>query len=270
MNNYKSIRESQVEEYISLVEQGINLIYLVSDSISTSKVIPFAEKFPERLVNVGIAEQNLIGIATGLSNGGFIPVTGNATPFLISRSNEQLKVDASYSNTNIKVNGLHAGFSYGTDGVTHHEVNDISTVRGFPSFDIFAPIGPDDCRLITRHSVLERKGPTYISLNTGKYPSICPTVHKFIPGEPLQFENGNDFTIIALGTAIHDVLEAYEKIRFKGIGSADIFAINSIRPFHPELLVDSLKKTGRVITVEQHSTHGGIGSKVSELIADEG
>ncbi len=81
MNNYKSIRESQVEEYISLVEQGINLIYLVSDSISTSKVIPFAEKFPERLVNVGIAEQNLIGIATGLSNGGFIPVTGNATPF---------------------------------------------------------------------------------------------------------------------------------------------------------------------------------------------
>ncbi|MDC7244321.1 MAG: transketolase C-terminal domain-containing protein [Sphaerochaetaceae bacterium] len=266
----KSIRASQIEEYISLVEQGVNIIYVVSDSISTSKIAPFMERFPERLVNVGIAEQNLIGVATGLSNGGFIPVTGNATPFLISRSNEQLKVDASYSHTNIKINGLHAGFSYGTDGVTHHEVNDISTVRGFPSFEIFAPMDPADCKFITRYSVLENNGPVYISLNTGEYQSLLPENEKRTVGVPLQFEHGDDITVIALGTAIHDVLEAYTQVKTKGICHADIFAVNSIRPFYPDSLIESLCRTGRVITVEQHSTHGGLGSKVAELIADEG
>jgi transketolase len=88
---------------------------------------------------VGIAEQNLVGIAAGLANGGMIPVTGNATAFLVSRSHEQLKVDISYSNSNVKVNGMHAGFSYGTDGITHHEVNDIGVLRGMPGFEIYAP-----------------------------------------------------------------------------------------------------------------------------------
>lgn len=268
MNKPEDLRISQVEEYIKLIEEGVNIVYLVSDSISTSKTTLFAEKFPERFINVGIAEQNLIGIASGLANGGFIPVTGNASPFLISRSNEQLKVDASYSNANIKINGMHAGFSYGLDGITHHEVNDISTIRGFPSFEIYIPIDPLDCKLIIRHSVLDKIGPTYTSFNSGNFPVICPQNHTFKPGDPIQFREGSDLTIIALGTAIHDALIASESIKHKI--SSDIFAINSIRPFHPEKLVDSIRKTGKVITIEQHSTHGGIGSKISETITDLG
>jgi len=136
------LRETQVQTYIKLAKEGANIIYLVSDSVSTSKIKPFKQEFPDRVINVGIAEQNLMGIAAGIASCGLVPVTGNATPFLISRSNEQLKVDISYSNSNVKVNGLHAGFSYGTDGCTHHEVNDVSTIRGFPNFEIYVPCDP--------------------------------------------------------------------------------------------------------------------------------
>lgn len=262
------LRETQVNIYLKLASSGVNLVYLVSDSISTSKIKPFLQAFPERVINVGIAEQNLIGIAAGLANGGFIPITGNATPFLISRSNEQLKIDISYSNSNVKINGLHAGFSYGKDGCTHHEVNDVSIIRGFPNFEIYVPCDPRECAQITEYAITERKGPVYISLNTGNFPDITPEDHHFSPGKPVQFTEGKDLTIIALGTAVHDVLQAQKELgtRFK----ADIFSLSSIRPLDTSALEASIRKTGHVITVEQHSTHGGAGSIVAECIADNG
>lgn len=262
------LRETQVETYMHLIEQGCNIIYLVSDSVSTSKIKPFMEKYPDRVVNSGIAEQNLMGMAAGLANAGFIPVTGNAAPFLISRSNEQLKVDISYSNSNVKVNGMHAGFSYGTDGCTHHEVNDISVLRGFPNFEIYSPCDPSECTKITEYSVLHRTGPVYISLNSGNFQIITPENHIFTPGKPVQFAEGKDITIIALGTAVHDVLDAGRQ--WTTLYTADIFSLSSIRPLQTDALTDSIKKTGRVLTVEQHSTHGGAGSIVAELIADKG
>jgi transketolase len=264
----EDLRDAQIAAYIELVRRGADIIYLVSDSISTSKVKPFQELFPERVVNAGIAEQNMMGLAAGLANGGFIPVTGNAAPFLISRSNEQLKVDISYSYSNVKVNGMHPGFSYGTDGITHHEVNDIGFIRGMPGFEIYAPCDPRECRQMTEYGVLERQGPVYTSLNTGKFPVITPENYVFRPGVPVQFAEGTDITIIALGSAVHDVLEA--AARFNGALSCDIFALTSIRPFLSGAIIDSIRKTGMVLTVEQHSTHGGAGSLAAELIADNG
>jgi transketolase len=262
------LRETQVETYIRLVKAGVNMIYLVSDSVSTSKIKPFREAFPERVVNVGIAEQNLMGIAAGLANGGFIPVTGNATTFLISRSNEQLKVDVSYTNSNVKVNGLHAGFSYGTDGCTHHEVNDVSVVRGFPNFEIYVPCDPAECAQITEYAIVERKGPVYISLNTGNFPVVTPASYRFVPGVPVQLSEGRDLTVVALGTAVHDALEALRALN--GKVSADVFALSSVRPLDASAIAASIKKTGRILTVEQHSTHGGAGSLMAECIADRG
>ncbi|MDR1950217.1 MAG: transketolase family protein [Spirochaetaceae bacterium] len=261
------LRERQIETLIRLTEEGANLMYLVSDSVSTSKIKPFKARFPDRVVNVGIAEQNLIGIAAGMANGGYIPVTGNAAPFLISRSAEQLKVDVSYANINVKVNGLHAGFSYGADGITHHEVNDISVIRGFPSFEIYVPCTPEECNLITEYAV-RRNGPVYISLNTGVFPEILPPGHRFVPGKPVQFSGGTDVTIITMGSAIHDALEAAAALNH--FCSMDIFALSSVRPLDAAPLLASIKKTGKVITLEQHSTHGGCGSLMAEAIADNG
>jgi transketolase len=262
------LRDIQVNTYIDLVRQGIDIMYLVSDSVSTSKIKPFKELFPERLINTGIAEQNLMGIAAGLANSGVVPVTGNATPFLISRSNEQLKVDISYSNSNVKVNGMHPGFSYGRDGITHHEVNDICFIRGMPNFEIYVPCDTRECRQMTEYTVLKRQGPVYMSLNSGKFPVITSDSYTFNPGYPVQFSEGRDLTVIALGTAVHDVLKAAENLQ--GRLCCDLFAVTSIRPFLPGALIDSIRKTGLVLTVEQHSTHGGVGSLIAELIAENG
>ena len=264
----EDLRDAQIATYIDLVRQGKDIYYLVSDSVSTSRVKPFKELFPERVINVGIAEQNMMGIAAGMANGGVIPVTGNATPFLISRSNEQLKVDISYAGSNVKVNGMHAGFSYGTDGITHHEINDIGFIRGMPGFEIYSPCDPAECRQMTLYGVLNRQGPVYTSLNTGKFPVITSEDYIFEPGLPLQFMDGKDITIIALGSAVHDVLEAAENLG-KSVSCA-VFAVSSIRPFKPDALIDSIKRTGLVLTVEQHSTHGGVGSLTAEVIAENG
>lgn len=262
------LRETQINVYIKLAQEGVNLVYLVSDSVSTSKLKPFLQAFPDRVVNVGIAEQNLMGVAAGMANGGFIPITGNATPFLISRSNEQLKVDISYSNSNVKVNGLHAGFSYGTDGCTHHEVNDVSVMRGFPNFEIYVPCDPRECAQITEYAITKRVGPVYISLNTGNFSDITPEDYRFVPGKPVKFASGKDLTIVALGTAVHDALQAQQQLGSSV--SADIFSISSVRPIDLSEIAASIKKTGRVVTIEQHSTHGGAGSLVAECIADRG
>ena len=264
----EDLRDVQIAAYIDLIQQGADIFYLVSDSVSTSKVKPLKELFPERVINAGIAEQNMMGMAAGMANGGVIPVTGNAAPFLISRSNEQLKVDISYAGSNVKVSGMHAGFSYGTDGITHHEVNDVSVIRGMPGFEIFAPCDPQECRQMTFYSVLNRQGPVYTSLNTGKFPIITPESHVFNPGLPIQFSEGKDLTIIAMGNAVHDALEAAENLKLTL--SCAVFAVTSIRPFIPAMLIDSIRQTGLVLTVEQHSTHGGVGSLVAELIADKG
>lgn len=262
------LRETQINVYLKLAAEGVNLVYLVSDSVSTSKLKPFLQAFPDRVVNVGIAEQNLMGVAAGMANGGFIPITGNATPFLISRSNEQLKVDISYSNSNVKVNGLHAGFSYGTDGCTHHEVNDVSVMRGFPNFEIYVPCDPRECAQITEYAITKRVGPVYISLNTGNFPDITPEDYRFVPGKPVKFASGKDLTIVALGTAVHDALQAQAQLGSSV--SADIFSISSVRPLDLSEIAASIKKTGRVVTIEQHSTHGGAGSLVAECIAERG
>jgi transketolase len=262
------LRDAAVLSCIDLVRRGVNIMYLVSDSVSTSKIKPFRDLFPERVVNVGIAEQNLIGIAAGLANSGIIPITGNAAPFLISRSHEQLKVDISYSNSNVKVMGLHPGFSYGTDGITHHEANDIGVIRGMPNFEIYAPCDPRECAQMLEYAVLERQGPVYMSLDTGKFPVITPESYGFVPGAAIRLSEGRDITIIALGSAAHDALEAAEQLT--GVLSCEVFAVTSLRPFTDDAILESIQKTCLALTVEQRSTHGGVGSMIAERIAEQG
>jgi transketolase len=261
------LREKQIDTLIRLKDEGINIIYLVSDSVSTSKVKPFFSRFPDLVVNVGIAEQNLVGMAAGLANMGFIPFTGNAAPFLISRSAEQIKVDVGYSHSNIKLNGMHAGFSYGLDGITHHEVNDISVMRGCPPITIFVPCDGRECGYMTEYAA-GTPGPFYMSLNSGSFPDITDEDARWAPGKPFRAAQGQDLTVICLGTAVHDALEAAKAL--KNRFTMDIFAVSSIRPFSGDALADSIRKTGRVLTVEQHSTHGGCGSLTAELIAEKG
>lgn len=153
MSNAEHLASVMVQAFIDAVDRGVDLVPVVADSTSTAKIAPFIKQFPGRLVNVGIAEQSMVGTAAGLALGGKVAVTCNAAPFLISRANEQIKVDVCYNNTNVKLFGLNAGASYGPLASTHHAIDDLAVMRGFGNIQIFAPSSPRECRQIIDYAI---------------------------------------------------------------------------------------------------------------------
>ena len=265
--NKRGLREVMVQTFVESVEAGVNVAVLVSDSTSTSKIGPFQEKYPERLINVGIAEQNLIGVAAGLALGGYVAVTANATPFLVARANEQVKNDVCYSETNVKLVGLNAGVCYGNLGSTHHAIDDISIMRGLGNIQILAPSDSVDAKQIFEYA-LRCDGPVYIRMDSDAFPVLHTDDYQFEPGQVDVLQNGDDITIVAVGSVAWEAMAAAEELQTAGI-DAEVLNISSIRPLQKSRLIASLRKTRKVVTVEEHSLHGGIGSLVAETIAEE-
>ncbi len=217
---------------------------------------------------MGIAEQNLIGIAAGLSLCGFISVTANAAPFLVGRSNEQIKNDICYSNINVKLVGLNAGVCYGPLASTHHSIDDISIMRGFGNIQIFSPSDPVEVEQIMNYS-LNHDGPVYIRMDSDKFSVLHDNDYRFEPGKVDVLAEGNDISIIAVGSVVCEAVEACQMLESMSI-HADVLNISSIRPLDKEKIIASLEKTKKAITVEEHSINGGLGSLVSEIIAEQG
>jgi transketolase len=264
----KEIRDSFVQTLIKMKKETDKLIVLVSDSTSTCRIGPFMQEYPDSVVNVGIAEQNMVGIAAGMSLGGMIPFTANATPFLMGRSNEQVKTDICYSNTNVKLVGLNPGFAYGSLGPTHHCLDDLSTALSFGNIEIFAPCDPEETAQITRYA-FEKEGPVYIRLDSFQAEEIHPLDYQFIPGEPVMISEGTDISIISTGTIVHETLAAADLLKTKGV-SVRIINIPSLRPLNRDALAELIPSASRVLTIEEHSTHGGLGDLVSEIILEKG
>ncbi len=264
----KDSRDAMIASFISAVENGVELMVVVSDSTSTSKIQPFAERFPERIVNVGIAEQNLVGMAAGLALGGYVVATANASPFLVNRSAEQVRNDVAYTDTNVKMMGLNPGFAYGSLGPTHHSLEDISMMRSLGGVKIYTPIDPEGTAEAVTH-VLKSEGPAYIRIDSGLFQNIRRPDGVLRVTAPVRLSEGNDVTILGMGTSSHAVKEAAEILSRAGV-HADAWGIPSIRPLRNEELLESIGNTGKVMSVEAHSVHGGLGSLVSEWIADKG
>jgi transketolase len=260
------LREVMVQTLMRKVEEGKNIVVLVSDSTSTSKIAPFVEKYPDRLVNVGIAEQNLIGIAAGLSLGGFIPITANAAPFLVGRSNEHIKNDICYSNSNVKLVGLNAGVCYGSLASTHHSIDDISIMRGFGTIHIYAPSDPIEVEQIFNFAI-DHTGPVYIRMDSDKFQNLHDSTYKFETGNVDKLVEGDDISIIATGSMVNQVFLASQMLKKNHI-NAEVLNISSIRPLNKKQIISSIVKTKNVVTVEEHSINGGIGSLVAEIIAE--
>jgi len=261
------LREVMVRALMDAVDDGVNLAVLVSDSTSTSKIAPFQEKYPERLINVGIAEQNMIGVAAGLALGGYVAVTANATPFLVARANEQVKNDVCYSETNVKLVGLNAGVCYGNLGSTHHAIDDISIMRGLGNIQILAPSDPVDTQQIFEYA-LRHNGPVYIRMDSDAFPVLHAENYQFEPGQVDVLQSGGDVTIVAVGSVTWEAVAAAEELKSASI-SAEVLNLSSIRPLEKSWIIESLRRTGKVVTVEEHSLHGGIGSLVAEIITEE-
>lgn len=268
MSNAEHLASVMVEQFIKAVEQGVDLVPVLADSSSTAKIAPFIARFPDRVVNVGIAEQTMVGTAVGLSIGGKVAVTCNAAPFLISRANEQVKIDVCYNNCNVKLFGLNAGASYGPLASTHHSIDDIAVLRGFGNIQIFAPASPEECRQIIDYA-LAYVGPVYIRLDGKALPALHDAGYRFKPGNIDILRHGENVALVALGSAVHEGMEAAALLDAQGI-SAAVINVSSIRPCDTQQLLALLKESRHVITLEEHNINGGLGSLVAEVLAEAG
>ncbi|EBF7355920.1 transketolase family protein [Salmonella enterica] len=268
MSNAEHLANVMVQAFIDAVENGVDLVPVVADSTSTAKIAPFVKKFPGRLVNVGIAEQSLVGTAAGLALGGKVAVTCNAAPFLISRANEQVKVDVCYNNTNVKLFGLNAGGSYGPLASTHHSIDDLSVMRGFGNIQIFAPSSPRECRQIIDYAI-SYQGPVYIRMDGKALPELYDEGYQFTPGDIVTLREGKEIALVATGSTVHEIVEAADMLEQSGI-RVKVISVPSIRPCDTGALYAELKDCSAVITVEEHNINGGLGSLVAEVISEAG
>ena len=266
MREYGDLRDGAVGAIGRLTEAGKDIIVMVADSTSTSKIGAFMKAYPDRVVNVGIAEQNMVGMAAGLALGGHTVFTANAAPFLVGRANEQVKNDICYSATNVKMLGLNAGVAYGPLASTHHAIDDISVMSGFGTVQIFAPCDEVETAQVIEYAA-SIDGPVYIRLDNAKFPIVHDAQYRFKPGRPDVLIEGKGVVVIALGSVVGEALEACEALKGEDGIEPTLINLSSLRPLDQDALAVIIERHDAVVTVEEHSLHGGIGATVAVLLA---
>ncbi|WP_248323436.1 transketolase family protein [Caballeronia sp. Sq4a] len=266
MRELADLRDGAVNAITRLTAAGQDIIVMVADSTSTSKIGPYLESYPDRVINVGIAEQNMVGMAAGLALGGHIVFTANAAPFLVGRANEQVKNDVCYSATNVKMLGLNAGVAYGPLASTHHAIDDLSIMSGFGNVQIFAPCDEAEVAQMIDYAA-SVEGPVYIRLDNAKFPVVHDASYRFLPGRPDVLIEGSRVAVIALGSVVGEALDACEALQKEGVVNPTLVNLSSLRPLDQDALASIIERHETIVTVEEHSLHGGIGATVALLMA---
>nr|WP_275588441.1 transketolase C-terminal domain-containing protein [Microlunatus panaciterrae] len=259
-------RDAYVEVLADLARNDQRIVAVVNDSVGSSKLVDFERAFPDRLVNVGIAEQAMVGVAAGLANGGRIPFVSAAACFLTARALEQIKVDAGYSNYNIKLCGMSPGMAYGDLGPTHHSIEDIAWLRAIDNMIIIVPADPIETVAAIRWAA-EHQGPVYIRVSRMAVPKINPDDYRFRPGRAVTLRDGDDVTLISNGTVISRTLAAAHLLAAEGV-SARVLSIPTVKPLDVEAVVAAAAETGAIVTAEESTISGGLGSAVAETVVD--
>lgn len=239
---------------------------LSADLTESNRMNWFQEKYPERFIEVGVAEQNLIGLGAGLAHTGMIPFCGSFAVFSPGRSWDQIRVSACYSNLNVRIYGGHAGLTVGEDGATHQALEDVAITRVLPNMTVIVPCDAEEMRRATRACVAH-KGPVYLRGGRPNIPVISEA-HTFRIGKANVIRRGVDVTIVACGLMVGRSLEAAEILEKQGI-SAEVINSHTIKPFDYETVLKSVRKTGCVVTAEEHQINGGLGSVVAETLSEE-
>ena len=258
-------RQSYGEALVKLGKENLDVVVLDADLSSATKTKLFADAFPERFFNVGIAEQDLMGTAAGLSTFGKIPFASTFAMFAAGRAYDQIRNSICYPKMNVKIAATHAGITVGEDGATHQMVEDISLMRGLPNMIVLCP--SDDIQ--TKWAVKQAsriEGPVYIRLSRLATPVIYEEQEKFTLGKAKQIGEGTDATIVATGVTVAEAIKAQEILAQKGI-SVRVVDMFTIKPIDEDILIQSAKETKKMITVEDHSIIGGLGTAVCEVLA---
>jgi len=244
-----------------------NIIVLCSDSRGSASLTPFADEFPKQFVEVGIAEQNLVSVAAGLASCGKKTYVASPACFLSTRSMEQIKVDVAYSGTNVKLIGISGGVSYGALGMTHHSAQDIAAMASIPGMRVYLPSDRFQSRLLIME-LLKDELPAYIRVGRNPVPDVYTEDNtEFIFNRAVTVRNGNDITIIACGEMVYAAKHAGDLLAEKGI-SARVLDMYCVKPIDREAVIRTAQETKCIITVEEHSLFGGMGSMVSQIVAE--
>lgn len=242
-----------------------NIVALCADLTASVKMDKFAEAFPERFFQVGIAEANMIGIAAGLTIGGKIPFTGTFANFSTARVYDQIRQSVAYSNINVKICASHAGLTVGEDGPTHQIMEDIGLMKILPNMVVINPCDYNQTKAAT-FGISEYVGPVYLRFGRPKVPNFTPENQKFEIGKAITFIEGNDVTIFATGHLLWKAIEATEILSEKGI-SAEVINIHTIKPLDVDAVLKSVRKTNCVVTAEEHLLNGGLSDSIAQLLA---
>ena len=243
-----------------------NLVVLDADLAGATKTSIFKKAFPERHIDCGIAECNMTGIAAGLATCGKIPFISSFAMFATGRNFEQIRNSIAYPNLNVKIGATHAGITVGEDGATHQCNEDIALMRTIPGMTVIVPSDYIEAKAAVR-AAIAYNGPVYLRFGRSAVPVINDnTDYKFEIGKGVLLKEGTDVTIISTGICVDSAIGAAEKLAAEGI-SAEVINIHTIKPLDEELVLASAKKTGRVVTVEEHSVIGGLGSAVCDALS---
>lgn len=264
MTQLYDCRDAFENKLRELASQDQRIVAVVNDSVGSSKLNQFGQMYPVRLVNVGIAEQNMIGVGAGLANGGLIPFVCGASPFLIGRALEQIKADLAYSNANVKLCGMSSGMAYGELGPTHHSIEDMAWLRSIANMTVIVPADPVETAQAVEVAA-STAGPMFIRLSRLLVPIIHDPDYHFEIGKAALLRDGGDITLIANGVLVCQALAAAEMLAKEGI-HARVLNMSTVRPLDNEAVQAAATETGGIVTAEEHTVFGGLGSAVAEVV----
>ena len=256
-------RQVICETLMQIAEKDQDIMVLASDSRGSAAMGPFAETYPKQFVEMGIAEQNIVGVAAGLAHSGKKPFVTSPACFLSMRSIEQIKVDVAYSQTNVKLVGISGGISYGALGMSHHSLQDIAVTRAIPGLAVMIPADRHETKKMTE-ALTEYDGGVYMRIGRNPVADVYPSDdYNFEIGKAVRLRDGNDATIIACGETVKIGLDACKLLEQKGI-NCRLVNMHTIKPLDTEEVLKAAKETGFIVTIEEHSIHGGLGAAVAE------
>ena len=262
----KSIRGAFGEELAHLGSENPDIVALDADLSGSTQTAVFARKFPDRFFDVGIAEQDLITTALGLSLEGKIPFAATFAVFATGRAYDQIRNSVCYQKANVKIIGAHGGITVGEDGASHQALEDVSLMRGLPNMMVIVPADYEQTKQAVKFAS-EYEGPVYIRLSRINVPDIYDSSYVFNPYKAVVLKEGKDVTLLTYGDITSEVVKASELLEEKGI-SAEVINVPVIKPLDCGTIINSVNKTGLAVTVENHSVIGGLGSAVCECLSE--
>ena len=266
INRKIATRASYGEALAELGSENENVVVLDADLSGATKTSVFAKKFPDRFFDVGIAEQDLMGTATGMATFGKIPYVSTFAVFAAGRAYDQVRNTIAHTNSNVKICATHAGITVGEDGATHQMLEDIGMMKAIPNMTVICPSDDTQTKWIIKE-ISKIDGPVYVRLSRLATPVIYEEDNQFEIGKGVQIGNGTDVTIIAAGVTVAEALKAQEILKGKGI-DVRVVDMHTIKPIDKELIIKCAKETKRIITIEDHSTIGGLGSSVCDVLSE--